>query len=376
MAGNLYQRYVWLLDTISRWQGITFEDIDRRWQYSALNDTKEPLPKRTFHNHLKAIEELFGIKISCPNKSGYRYYIEESGDINLRDTQSSLLQHLQLSNAMFNNPRLKGRIVMDRFQMWLHFTPLITAMDEGKAVEITCRRADRGINNVQRIILEPYFIKQFKNWFLVGRALSDGLIHSFAFSSIRNIEITEREFNMPSDFDVMEYIIQPAYNEPSADIADDSDLYLLERAEDRIRRRSRDKKMYEPQTGEWDYAELELKQTDVVNCLREEQNYRALHANRVFLEQQEDFRVSIFSDKPRCEPFVNVERLSELVSIKVAICDGRFIGVDSRHSEESQPAIVRLIADTRKWLDSPCRETYFNGSNRDYALWMWNKLEM
>ena len=181
---------------------------------------------------------------------------------------------------------------------------------------------------------------------------------------------------MPSDFDVMEYIIQPAYNEPSADIADDSDLYLLERAEDRIRRRSRDKKMYEPQTGEWDYAELELKQTDVVNRLREEQNYRALHANRVFLEQQEDFRVSIFSDKPHCEPFVNVERLSELVRIKVAICDGRFIGVDSRHSEESQPAIVRLIADTRKWLDSPCWETYFNGSNRDYALWMWNKLEM
>ena len=71
-----------------------------------------------------------------------------------------------------------------------------------------------------------------------------------------------------------------------------------------------------------------------------------------------------------------IARFSELVRIKVAICDGRFIGVDSRHSEESQPAIDRLIADTREWLDSPCREPYFNGSYRDYALWMWNKLEM
>ena len=97
MAGNLYQRYVWLLDTISRQQGIEFKDIDRRWQYSALNETREPLPKRTFHNHIKAINDIFGIKISCPHNSGYQYYIEESGDINLRDSQSSLLQHLQIN---------------------------------------------------------------------------------------------------------------------------------------------------------------------------------------------------------------------------------------------------------------------------------------
>lgn len=376
MAGNLYQRYVWLLDTISRRQGITFDDIDRRWQYSALNDTKEPLPKRTFHNHINAIYDIFGIKISCPKNSGYQYYIEESGDINLRESQSSLLQHLQMSNAMFNNPRLKGRIVMDRFQAWLHFSPLITAMDEGRVVRITCRREDRGINNVQKLTIEPYFIKQFKSWFLVGRAIEDGVIHSFAFSSIRNIELTDNEFEMPKDFDVMEYIIQPIYNEPSEVISDDSDLFIFERSNDRIRYRSRDKKMYELSEGEWDYAELELKQSALVHQLRKEHNYRKLHSNIIQLESQEDFEVTLFSTKPDCEPFINVVRLCELIKIRVAIDSGKLIGVDSRANEEKLSAIDQLIIDTNEWLNSPCQEPHFNGTNRDYALWMWNKLEL
>lgn len=376
MAGNLYQRYVWLLDTISRRQGITFDEIDRRWQYSALNDTREPLPKRTFHNHIKAIYDIFGIKISCPPNSKYHYYIEESGDINLRDSQNSLLNHLQLSNAMFNNPRLKGRIVMDRFQMCLHFTPLITAMDECKAVEITCRREDRGINNVQHIIIEPYFIKQFKSWFLVGRVLEDGLIHSFAFSSIRNIKITDNEFEIPKDFDVMEHIIKPIYNEPLETIADDSDLFILERSEDRIRRRSRDKKMYELSADEWDYAELELKQTALVSQLRKEQNYRKLHANQIKLESKENFEVTLFSAKPDCKPFINVYMQDDLIKIRVSIESGKLIGVDSRVCEDKLSAVEQLVTYTNEWLAAPCQEPHFNGTNRDYALWMWNKLEM
>ena len=81
MAGNLYQRYVWLLNTISRRQGITFEEIDRRWQSSSLNGYHEPLPKRTFHNHLKAIYDMFHIEIGCQAQCGYKYYILKSATI-------------------------------------------------------------------------------------------------------------------------------------------------------------------------------------------------------------------------------------------------------------------------------------------------------
>ena len=52
---TLFNRYVWLVDTIHRRGRITFEELNRRWQRSALNPAGEELPRRTFHNHRPAI---------------------------------------------------------------------------------------------------------------------------------------------------------------------------------------------------------------------------------------------------------------------------------------------------------------------------------
>lgn len=368
MAGNLYQRYVWLLDTISRWQGITFEKIDQRWQISALNETKESLPKRTFHNHIKAIEELFGIKISCPNKSGYRYYIEESGDINLRDTQSSLLQHLQLSNAMFNNPRLKGRVVMDRKQLRRHFTPIINAMDEGLAVRVTCHRYGKEPKIVKDLILEPYFIKQFKSWFVVGRVQQDNKIHAFAFKSIYNIELTDIPYEMPEPFDALGYIAQPSYYEPNDIVADDSDTLLLERFDDRVH------SCFGAEDDELDYSNVRLDNDDVIFSLIEREQYRKEHAKDVVLYESAEFDVRLSCDTPSREPFITVD--DEVNYIEVSIKDGSLISVVSQDDDAEPSDIEQLHLSVKEWLASPCQEPHFNSTNRDYVLWMWQKLEM
>lgn len=371
MAGNLYQRYVWLLDIISRRQGVTFDEINRRWLYSALNDTKESLPKRTFHNHINAIYDLFGIKISCPPNSGYRYRIEESGDINLRDSQSSLLQHLQISNAMFNNPRLKGRVVMDRIQMQRHFTPLITAMDEGRAVKITCHRYGKEPKIVKDLILEPYFLKQFKSWFVVGRVQQDNEIHAFTFKSIHSIELTDIAYEMPESFDVVDYITQPLYFEPNDIVADDSDTLLLERFEDRL-------PIYlnadNPAEVEADYSKTKLENEDVVSSLLEREQYRKDHAKDVVLYESVDFDVILSCSTPNREPFVNVD--DEDNYIEVAIEDGSLISVVSQDDDAEPSDIEQLRLCATEWLNSPCQDSHFNGTNRDYALWMWGKLEM
>ena len=64
MAKNLFNRYVWLVNTIYEAGKITFEEISNRWERSALGDGA-PLPLRTFHNHRKEIEALFDINIEC-----------------------------------------------------------------------------------------------------------------------------------------------------------------------------------------------------------------------------------------------------------------------------------------------------------------------
>lgn len=51
----LFNRYVWLVDTIYRAGHISFEEINEQWERSLLNDTGEELPLKTFHNHKNAI---------------------------------------------------------------------------------------------------------------------------------------------------------------------------------------------------------------------------------------------------------------------------------------------------------------------------------
>lgn len=41
----------------------------------------EKIPNRTFHNHRKAIEELFDINIECDRHNGCNYYIENTEEL-------------------------------------------------------------------------------------------------------------------------------------------------------------------------------------------------------------------------------------------------------------------------------------------------------
>lgn len=41
MSANLFKRYFWLMDVIYRSNGITHEEINRRWAVSELNERKE-----------------------------------------------------------------------------------------------------------------------------------------------------------------------------------------------------------------------------------------------------------------------------------------------------------------------------------------------
>lgn len=76
MISKTYLRYIWLLDTVKRSKyPLTFEDIARIWEgspYAYMGG----LPIRTFHEHRKGIEEMFGVIIECDKSKGYIYYIK------------------------------------------------------------------------------------------------------------------------------------------------------------------------------------------------------------------------------------------------------------------------------------------------------------
>ena len=60
MISTTFNRYIWLVNTLIQAGRLTFEEISRKWERSSLGEGK-PLPIRTFHDHRKAVEELFQI---------------------------------------------------------------------------------------------------------------------------------------------------------------------------------------------------------------------------------------------------------------------------------------------------------------------------
>lgn len=204
MAKDLFKRYAWLADTIYQAGGITFEDINGKWKRSSLSDGNE-LPKKTFHNHKEAIENIFDIIISCDVRDGYKYYIENSEDMVSESLRHWLLNTFTVNNLISESQKLKGRIQFEEIPSGQQYlTPIIEAMRDGHKIEVTYQSYWKEHSNTFEI--EPYFVKIFKQrWYVV--AYSEGMdkIMIYALDRIQQLSTTDNKFDFPKDFKAEEY---------------------------------------------------------------------------------------------------------------------------------------------------------------------------
>ena len=137
MAKDLFSRYIWLVDTIYRADGITFEEINEKWLRNSMSDGLD-LPLKTFHNHRKAIEEIFDISIVCDRRNGYRYYVENAEDMKKGGVRTWLLNTFAVNNLINESHHLKRRILFEQIPSGQkHLTTIIEAMRDSRALEMT-----------------------------------------------------------------------------------------------------------------------------------------------------------------------------------------------------------------------------------------------
>ena len=137
MAKDLFNRYIWLVDTIYRAKKITFEEINERWLRTDMSEG-EDLPLRTFHNHRKAIEQMFDINIECNKRGGYYYYIENAEEMERGGVRSWLLNTFAVSNLINESHHLKQRILFENIPSGREYlTHIIEAMRDSQAIEIS-----------------------------------------------------------------------------------------------------------------------------------------------------------------------------------------------------------------------------------------------
>lgn len=200
MAENLFNRYIWLVDTIYRAKKISFEDINERWKCTEMSDG-EDLPLRTFHNHRKAIEEMFDINIECNKRGGYLYYIENAEEMEKGGIRSWLLNTFAVNNLINESHYLKQRILFEDIPSGREYlTPIIEAMRDSKNITITYQSFDD--NKEHTFSLSPYCVKIFKQrWYVIAYNDYFDTIRIYALDRIHNIRIMDEKFDYPSDFD-------------------------------------------------------------------------------------------------------------------------------------------------------------------------------
>lgn len=203
MSKDLFNRYIWLVDTIKRYGHITREELNARWKKSPFSNG-EPLPRRTFYNYRIAIEDLFNINIEC-NPSTFEYYIEECDDHN-ESVTNWLLNSTAMNNVLSDSRNISNRIFIEDVPSAREFLSIvIDALKEFRQIKFTYQPYSR-LSATHDIIVEPYFLKIFRQrWYITGKNIKENKIKTYALDRMKNVIVLQEQFDIPADFDPEEY---------------------------------------------------------------------------------------------------------------------------------------------------------------------------
>lgn len=203
MSKDLFSRYIWLIDTIKRHGRITREELDVRWKRSP-HSNGESLPRRTFYNYRLAIEEIFNINIEC-DASTFEYYIEDT-DVHNESVTNWLLNSAAMSDVLSGSRDVSNRIFLEDVPSAREYlSVVIDSLKENTAIKFTYQPFSRS-NSTPDIILEPYFLKIFRQrWYVTGRNVKEDKIKTYALDRMKDVLLEQTQYSIPEDFDAESY---------------------------------------------------------------------------------------------------------------------------------------------------------------------------
>ena len=204
MARNLVNRYVWLVDTISRYGRITLKDLNKAWLRSDISEGK-PLARRTFFHYRDGVEEMFDINIQC-DKSTFEYYIDDTGGENNARLRSWLVDSVSMSGTLSNAHDISERIMLENVPSAREHLPIVLdALKQNRRIRFSYKSYTRSLPT-DGIVLEPYFVKIFKQlWYVIGLNVKDNQIKTYALDRMSQLNLLQETFDMPQNIDPSEF---------------------------------------------------------------------------------------------------------------------------------------------------------------------------
>ena len=211
MARLQIRRYIWLIDIVRSAgpDGITYEEINRKWHRATLNEDGKDYAWRTFQEDRRIITGEFDIEITCDRRDN-TYRIEELDEYG--SVRGSLIDALVLNNAIREAPDLNNSIVFNDNFYQECMPGFVRAIKEHRAIRFRYVRQDRipqlGISRtIDRVVtFSPYGLYNSTLWFTVGKNMADGKLHIYALHRISELEFLDETFTVPVDFSVKQYM--------------------------------------------------------------------------------------------------------------------------------------------------------------------------
>ena len=200
----MINRYVWLVDTISRYGRITLKDLNAAWLRSDISEGK-PLARRTFFHYRDGVEEMFDINIMC-DKSTFEYYIDNSGGENNARLRSWLVDSVSLSGTLSNAHDVSSRIMLENVPSAREHLPVvIDALKQNRRIRFSYKSYTRSLPS-DGIVLEPYFVKIFKQlWYVIGLNVKEGQIKTYSLDRMSQLNLLQDTFTMPENINPSEF---------------------------------------------------------------------------------------------------------------------------------------------------------------------------
>ena len=203
MVPELVEKYIFLVQTFVEAgdAGLTWPQLQGRWE--ARYGTT--YPRRSFANHRAAVEEVFGVAITC-DRSTNRYRIDQGESaVDKREAVDYLINTFTVNSLLtLGKERLSGRVAVEDVpsgQKWL--TVAMQAMLDNAVLRIEYRKYLSTETDIRTI--RPYAVKEFaKRWYLIAWGEEAEQLRTYALDRIKALDRTGETFKMPKDFSVDE----------------------------------------------------------------------------------------------------------------------------------------------------------------------------
>ena len=203
MISKTYLRYIWLLDTISNAKrSLTYEGIVKIWQNSPYA-YMGGLPIRTFHEHRKGIEEMFGVIIAC-DKSKFTYSIQNPEVLKQNPYAQLLLRKYSVPQDFTTFSMMRDRILLEEIPHGTaYFNSVVESMRTNTELVIDYQRYE---GPLETFTMQPYLLKVYnRRWYLLGFIREKESIRHLALERFIALHTTKTKFELPKKFNPRKY---------------------------------------------------------------------------------------------------------------------------------------------------------------------------